>query len=127
MGCPILLVGKYDENRQTVLEAVKVVGQAFSFVPSLQDFERVLGHSGACIVLLDLQMNGVTNAMIRKIKSVRPDVIIIGISGKVFHPELEDALRTHLFAVISKLIDPEELIYCLRSALDLSHCPSAMK
>lgn len=127
MECQVLLVGKYDENRQTVLEAVKAVDQAFSSIPGLQDFEKVLAHSEACIVLLDLQMSGVTNAMIRKIKSIRPDVIIIGISGKVFHPELEDALRTHLFAVISKLIDPEELIYCLRSALDLSHCPSATK
>lgn len=125
--CPILFVGKNDGDQQKVLDTVDSVGQTLLYSSDLKNIENFIVHTGTCIVLLDLEMAGVTNAMIREIKRIHPDVIIIGTSGKAFHPELEDALRTHIFAVISKPIDPEELNYCLRSTQDILPCSSTTK
>ncbi len=114
MECPILMVGRNDGDRLKILETVTSFGHIFSFASSLRKFAKLFEQSGTCIVFLDLELDGVNNAMIRGIKKNRPNTIIIGISAKAFHPELEDALRTHLFAVISKPIDSEELICCLQ-------------
>jgi DNA-binding NtrC family response regulator len=81
----------------------------------MRDLEKLCqeGHFG--VLILDLDNSLFTNRVLREIARKCPCLKIIGISGRFFHPELEEAMRSYLYACISKPVDMEELIYLVKS------------
>jgi DNA-binding NtrC family response regulator len=51
----------------------------------------------------------------RDLKRLHPMMNIIGLSKQSFHPELEEAISQHIFACVNKPVDPEEIIFLLKS------------
>jgi hypothetical protein len=43
------------------------------------------------------------------------ELCVIGVSSRRFHPELEESMRTHISACLSKPVDEGELLYWLKS------------
>ena len=74
-------------------------------------------------VLIDLDNGILSNVDIRKFKRANPKVPLLAISRKPFHPDLRESMRSHIFACVSKPVDPEELIFLLNSALENSTSP----
>jgi len=73
-------------------------------------------RAGACqAVILDLDSLPVDNRLLRNLRRKDPSVRIIVLSSRRFHPELEEAMSTHIYACLSKPVDSEELIYWLKS------------
>jgi DNA-binding NtrC family response regulator len=66
-------------------------------------------------VILDLDSLPVDNRFIRELCRNHQKLCVIGVSSRTFHPELEEALRSHISACLSKPVNIEELIYWLRS------------
>lgn len=66
-------------------------------------------------VILDLDSLSVDNRFIRKLCKENPGLRVIGTSGRRFHPELEESMRTFISACLSKPVDEDELIYWLKS------------
>lgn len=80
--------------------------------------ERNIQTSGCHVVILDLDSLPVDNRLFRNLKAKYPEIHIIGLSSRPFHPELKEAIGTHIYAILSKPIDDDELLYCLRSTCE---------
>lgn len=75
--------------------------------------------SSACMAaILDLDSVPLDNRTVCTLASDFPSVRLLCTSRHRFHPELKDAITRHLFACMTKPIDPDELHYFLRCIRD---------
>jgi DNA-binding NtrC family response regulator len=115
MRQPVLVVDS-DQN-----ECLKICGlleaehYKTTALHSLTSLEGTLSKSGCQIVVVDFDSLPVDNRLFRDIKKINPAVRIIGISSRSFHPELQEAMSTHIYANLGKPIDGDELFYWLKS------------
>ena len=84
----------------------------------LKDFVKGLSDIGCLAAILDVDSVPVTNRMIRQIKTRFTDVSIFCTSQHRFHPDLKDALEQHIYACLSKPLDPEEFDFWLKCIRD---------
>jgi DNA-binding NtrC family response regulator len=82
---------------------------------SLDELEAAVRKRVCHRVILDLDCLSVDNRFIRDLCKANPDLCVIGTSTRTFHPELEESMRTHISACLSKPVDEAELIYWLKS------------
>ncbi len=82
---------------------------------SLLNLERYIQGGGCRAVILDLDTVPVNNRALRELKRKTPGVYIVGLSKRQFHPELKEAIGSHIYACLGKPVDPDELVYWLRS------------
>lgn len=82
---------------------------------SLDELAMKVRCSPCHAVILDLDSLPVDNRFIRNLCKNNPDLCVIGTSSRTFHPELEESMRTHISACLSKPVDEDELIYWLKS------------
>jgi len=85
-------------------------------VDQLQLKKPLPGLTGR-VILVDLDTIPADTAFFKKIKKVYPAFDILTISSRSFHPELKDALSTHIYACLNKPIDEDELLFCITSLL----------
>ncbi|MDP2646381.1 MAG: hypothetical protein Q8P24_15695, partial [Desulfobacterales bacterium] len=80
-------------------------------------------------LIFNLDSIPVTNKMFKELKRKKPDINIMALSKRQFHPELEEALREYISVCLGKPADPDELIYwlnCLsKNNLNLKDRPKA--
>jgi DNA-binding NtrC family response regulator len=81
----------------------------------MSDLENVGSKKESGVVILDLDDPVVDNRVIRNAKRTRPAMQIIGISKRPFHPELKEAISKHIYACLCEPVDPEELVYLVKS------------
>jgi CheY-like chemotaxis protein len=67
------------------------------------------------VLILDLDSLPVDNRFIRDLRKQNPDVPIIALSSRTFHPELQEALSLYISACLAKPVNPDELIYWVKS------------
>ena len=67
------------------------------------------------IALINLDNLPVDKRFFRNLKSNNPELYILGVSDRSFHPELEEVISRHIFACLKKPVDPDELIFLLSS------------
>jgi DNA-binding NtrC family response regulator len=106
-----------DTDKKQCRELCSVLGerhfQAIS-MHSLESMEKYV-QDGVCkAVIMDINTVTVDNKIIKELTKKYPRTFLFCLSKDRFHPHLEEALRGHIFACISKPIDPEELFDCLR-------------
>ena len=65
-------------------------------------------------VIIDIDSVIADNRSIRNLSHQFPKVYLLCTSREKFHPELSDAFRHHIYACISKPVDPDELFYWLK-------------
>jgi DNA-binding NtrC family response regulator len=83
---------------------------------SLTDLEsRIQGRGRQKVVILDLDSLPVDNRFIKGLCLRNPQICLIVLSSRTFHPELQEAMSTHISACLVKPLDADELIYWLRS------------
>jgi DNA-binding NtrC family response regulator len=107
-----------DANLDERQELCRLLEQSRYQTASMQSLAELLNHlqeSSCHAVILDLDSLPVDNRFIRNLCKENPYLCVIGISGRPFHPELEEAIRTHISACLSKPVNVEELIYWLKS------------
>jgi DNA-binding NtrC family response regulator len=112
------MVAVVDANLDERQELCRLLEQSRYQTSPMQSLAELLDHlrDSAChAVILDLDSLPVDNRFIRNLCKENPDVCVIGISGRSFHPELEEAIRTHISACLSKPVNVEELTYWLKS------------
>lgn len=84
---------------------------------SLPELQKFLTESDCRVILIDLDTISIDNRTLVQMKRQHPEIEIIAKSERAFHPELEEALRSHIFACLAKPLDPDELIFWLNSIL----------
>ncbi len=88
-----------------------------SVVPlhSVGSLETILQGQDSRFVFIDFDTIPIDNQHVKQLAGAHPCVHFFGLSKKAFHPDLRDAIGSHLYACIRKPIDPDELFYWLRS------------
>jgi DNA-binding NtrC family response regulator len=83
---------------------------------------HIQGHP-CCALIVDLDTVAIGNRDIGRIKKNFPEIRIIAKSERTFHPELEESLRSFIFACLAKPLDLDELNFWLRSVASVNECP----
>jgi DNA-binding NtrC family response regulator len=66
-------------------------------------------------VIFDIDSVPVDNRTIRALALKYPGLCILCTSKDRFHPELKDAICYHIYACLNKPIDPDELLFWIKS------------
>jgi DNA-binding NtrC family response regulator len=82
---------------------------------SLDNLEEHLGRHSSKVVILDLDTVPADNQFFRTFKRKNQDVQVLVASSLSYHPGLEEAIGSHIYACLAKPLDQEELLYWLRS------------
>jgi DNA-binding NtrC family response regulator len=93
-----------------ILENHRYEAKAFT---AASDLENIL--QSCRIALINLDNLSLDKRFFRNIKSINPELCILGLSDRSFHPELEEVISRHIFACLKKPVDPDELIFLLKS------------
>jgi DNA-binding NtrC family response regulator len=80
---------------------------------NLEKLQMYLQTNPCSTVIIDIDKLPVDQQLFRNLKRLLPDLSILTLSSRSFHPELEEAMSRHIFACLNKPVDPEELIFLL--------------
>ncbi len=111
----IMVVDSDPKERQKLCRLLKKNNYQTMPVDSPAELLSHIRESPFYAVILDLDSLTVDNRFLRGLRTENPDLCILGVSCRTFHPELEEAMRTHISACLIKPVDPDELIYWLKS------------
>ena len=87
---------------------------------SLEDF---LESDQYVAVVFDIDSVPVDNRTIRELALKYPGVRFLCTSKDRFHPELKDAICYHIYACLTKPVDPDELLYWIKSIYEEENIP----
>ncbi len=119
MQDPILVV---SANEQHCLELCAALEGENYPIRLLDSLEHLAGGIKGCdcrLAILDLDSLPVDNRLIRKLKRKNPSLRIIGFSSRSFHPELQEAMSSHIYACLGTPVDEEELVFWVKSSLEI--------
>jgi DNA-binding NtrC family response regulator len=116
MTRPNLAVIDADKKQcQELCAWLKQFNYAAAPLYSLDDLKEHLGRDPIKVVLVDLDTVAVDNNFFRTLKKQHPDICVLVISSLPYHPGLEEAMGSYIYACLAKPLDPDELIYWLKS------------
>jgi DNA-binding NtrC family response regulator len=121
----IIIADANSEERQELWQVLERSHYHAASTSSLAELLTHIRENSCYAVILDLDSLPVDNRFIRGLCKENPDLHVIGISSRTFHPELEEAMRTYISACLSKPVDPDELIYWLKSLCEGEPGPRA--
>ncbi len=110
----IILVDSGRESLPEVATTLEASGFQVLQCRSTSDLGKLGRKSDRRVVILDLDDALINNRVLKDVKRKRPAMQIIGISRRPFHPELKEAMRSYIYACMSKPMDAEELIYLVK-------------
>ncbi|MDP3183446.1 MAG: hypothetical protein Q8M54_11605 [Desulfobaccales bacterium] len=82
---------------------------------SLDDLKEYLRRDPIKVVLVDLDTVAVDNNFFRALKKQHPEICVLVFSSLPYHPGLEEAMGSYIYACLAKPLDTEELVYWLKS------------
>ena len=82
-----------------------------------------LRRSDCKALIIDLDNVPVDILFFRQLKRSHPEMKIVVVSRHPYHPELEEAMSRHIFASISKPVDPDEIEFLLKNIADDADLP----
>jgi DNA-binding NtrC family response regulator len=90
-------------------------GYSVRMLESLENLESLMNETDSRVVLLDLDAFPADNRFFRSLKAAKPDSSIFVVSRRPFHPELKEAMSTHICACFRKPLDGEEFLFWLKA------------
>ena len=98
----------------------------YSTIPmhSIQSLEANLKQSSCLAVVLDIDTVPVDNRTIRNLTLKYPGVSFLCSSKDRLHPKLKDAICYHIYACLNKPVDPDELIFWIKSIYEAEADPA---
>ncbi len=109
-----MLVNRHPLEAQAVGRLLQQAGYESLVVQELDQLEATI--TPACMaILIDIDSVEVSNRSIRKMTLRLPEICFFCASKDRFHPELEEAICHHIYACLNKPIDPDELLYWMKS------------
>jgi DNA-binding NtrC family response regulator len=112
----VILVVSADEEECRVLSDF-LKEQYFSSISiySLTDMIKIINNKQCLVAIMDIDSIPIDNRTIRELTITYPDIYFLCLSSNRFHPHLKESLCYHIYACINKPVDPDELIYWVRS------------
>ena len=90
---------------------------------SIQYLEATLKQINCLAVFLDIDTIPVDNRAIRDLTNQISGVCFLCTSQRSFHPELHDAICYHIYACMNKPVDPDELLFWIKSIYEEENIP----
>ena len=89
----------------------------FRAVPihSLPEMMTFIQDTKCLVVIVDLDSVPIDNRAIRELTLKYPGTYFLCLSSDRFHPHLKEALCYHIYACINKPVDPDELLFWIKS------------
>ena len=94
---------------------LKSANYASTDVHALSSLDALLDSDGYVAVIIDIDSVQVDNRTIRTMALKYPGVRFLCSSRDRFHPELKDAICYHIYACLNKPVDPDELLFWIKS------------
>ncbi|MBW2409222.1 MAG: hypothetical protein JRF72_05450 [Deltaproteobacteria bacterium] len=115
-----------DENKESGEELIQILKSRQYPVAIIQSFSRLedlILSEDYIAVIIDIDSVPVDNRMIRHLAITYPGVRFLCTSVDRFHPELKDAICYHIYACLNKPVDPDELLYWIKSIFEEENIP----
>ncbi len=82
---------------------------------SLEDLHKHLGKEQVELLIVDLDTLPVDNNFFKTLKKQNPKLDILCLSSLTYHPGLQEAMGSHIYASLAKPLNSEELLYWLKA------------
>lgn len=115
MNSKVLVVNGVKKEADSIADILRPAGYTSWIIDNMEGMEPALKAGDCMAVLIDLDSLEVSNRIVRQMTLKFPQVCFLCTSWKPFHPELQDAICYHIFACVQKPIDPDELLYWMKS------------
>lgn len=116
MGKPGVVVMDTDlKQGQEVCALLKKLDYWATPCPSLQALERHLQKNSPQVLILNLDTVAADNQFFRTLKRENRHLCILVVSRLPYHPGLAEAMGSYIYACLPAPLDPEELVYWLKS------------
>jgi DNA-binding NtrC family response regulator len=92
-------------------------------IHSIQNLESYLEEKKFLAVIIDIDTVPIDNRIIRKLTLKFPGIYFFCLSEEPFHPELKDAICYHIYACLNKPVDPDELLFWIKSIYEEEKIP----
>ena len=114
----ILLVDDEPTLRMTLVANLELEGFEVVEAENGEQALRILGEQDFDLVLTDIRMPGMNGVeMFQRMRSSRPDVPVILMTGFALETLIDEAIRSGAFTVLSKPFPVEQLLATLTRAL----------
>ena len=117
-----LKVAVVDADNQNCRELCALLEQAnIPVAPlySLEDLPEHLKREQVAVLIIDLDTLPVDNNFFRSLKKQYPNLHILCLSSRTYHPGLEEAMGAHICASLAKPLNSEELFYWLKAIAEI--------
>jgi DNA-binding NtrC family response regulator len=115
----VAVVDADEQNRRGICDLLKQAGVPVAPLSSLEDLPEHLRREQVAVLIVDLDTLPVNNNFFRSLKKQYPNLNILCLSSRTYHPGLEEAMGSHIYASLAKPINSEELFFWLKSISDL--------
>ena len=88
-------------------------------VHSLKELPDHLRREPARVLIVDLDNLPVDNNFFRNLKKQNPNLYIMCLSSLNYHPALQEAMGSHIYASLAKPLNFEELFYWLKTIAEI--------
>jgi DNA-binding response OmpR family regulator len=111
---PIIVVSSDERHLAELSGTLQSEGFHAVVSRSTEQLDALLNEQSSCVVILDLDALPVDNRLLREVKRKNPAIHLVVISARSFHPELKEAMASHIDVCLSKPTDREELLFWLK-------------
>ena len=120
----VFVVNADTEDSSGISRLIGEAGYRAQTVASPAELKDMLKDRACTAVIMDIDSVAVDNRTIRELASAFPAIPFLCLSKERFHPELKDSIRDHIYACLTKPIDPDELNYWLRCIREDDQSPT---
>jgi|LQYC01.1.fsa_nt_gi Response regulator containing CheY-like receiver, AAA-type ATPase, and DNA-binding domains len=111
----IIVVDAEKDHCREIAQMIQAGGYQVVTLHSFHYLERYLQGHDCLIAILDLSALSVDNRIVKELALKHHGTYFLGLTEHRFNPELEEAICHYIYACIAKPVDPEELLYWIRS------------
>ena len=114
----VVVLDANQTQSQNICNMLEAQSYKTASLNSLSDLNGYMEDKACPAVILNLDSITVTNKILRQLKAKNPLTSIIAVSERQFHPELEESLREYISVCLTEPVDPDELIYWLKTVFE---------
>lgn len=103
------------ESCQRLCETIEKRCFPATSLHSLFDLEDTIKKGGYLAIIIDIDSVAVDDRVIRELTVSYPEIYFLCTSKDRFYPKLKDAICYHIYACLTKPVDPDELIFWIKS------------
>jgi DNA-binding NtrC family response regulator len=119
----IVVLDTDQNSNEELVNMLNSKNYPFTQAQALSSLDEFLDSDQYVAVVLDIDSVPVDNRTIRDLAIKYPGVRFLCTSRDRFHPELKDAICYHIYACLNKPIDPDELLFWLKSIYEEEDMP----